>query len=283
MEIRLTSSGKSSHSPQNSNRSARKARHTWRKSVIEWSSCQCSMTLIWKGKTKSMPRHLTMDTRHSWDLEKKASGVKDMQPIMVASGIFMFHKWWETSRIPDIRHSKVISLLDRGILKKKNNRDTNHFNGEHCNIDLLYRTVHSANQLCIYGAVTKWCGTNSGEASQSRLESTRKTCPEIQVKQEDFKSLVDIPRLPHASGNRMLQNLKDFSSMPFMSKIEYLRTTAKFYHPIKKGNYYATTTLDDDGWGKTHVNVQRIYSAQKPRGFKAIRINRCKKRNWSSF
>ena len=38
--------------------------------------------------------------------------------------------------------------------------------------------------------------------------------------------------------------------MPFMSKMEYLRTTAKFDHPIEKGNYYVTTTLDDDGWGK---------------------------------
>ena len=98
-----------------------------------------------------------------------------------------------------------VSPLGRGILKTKNIRDTIHFNGEYCNIDLLHWTVHSANQLCIYGAVTKRCGTNSGEASQSRLDSTRKTSPEIQIKHEDLKSLVDIPRLPHASGNRMLQ------------------------------------------------------------------------------
>ena len=73
---------------------------------------------------------------------------------------------------------------------------------------------------------------------------------EFQIKQEDLKSLVDMPRPPHASGNRMLQNLKDFNSMPFMSKIEYLRTAAKFDHPIEKGNYYVTSTFDDDGYGK---------------------------------
>ena len=140
------------------------------------------------------------------------------------------------------------SPLGHGIFKKKNKRDTNHFNGEYCNIDMLYSTVHSANQLCIYGAVTKWCGTNSGEASQSRLESTRKTSPEIQIKQYVLWSLVDIPRLPHASGNRMLQNLKDFNSMPFMSEIEDLRTTANFYHPIEKGYHYVTTIVEDDGW-----------------------------------
>ena len=48
----------------------------------------------------------------------------------------------------------------------------------------------------------------------------------------------------------MLQNLKDFNSMPFMSKIEYLRTTAKFYHTIEKRNDCVTTTLEDDGWRK---------------------------------
>ena len=45
---------------------------------------------------------------------------------------------------------KAISPLGRGILKRKNNRDTIHFNGVYSNIDLLYRTVHSANQLCIH-------------------------------------------------------------------------------------------------------------------------------------
>ena len=145
---------------------------------------------------------------------------------------------------------REVSPLGRGILKKINNRDTIHFNGECGNKNFLYRTDHAANQLCIYGAVSKWCGPNSGEASRSRSKSARKMSQELQIKQEDLKSLVDIPRLPHASGNRMLQNLKDFNSMPFISKIEYLRTTAKFYHPIETGNYYVTTTLDDDGWGK---------------------------------
>ena len=51
--------------------------------------------------------------------------------------------------------------------------------------------------------------------------------------------------------------------MPFMSKIEYLRTTAKFYHPIEKGNFNLTTALDDDGWGKSHLDVQGENSAQK--------------------
>ena len=176
-----------------------------------------------------------------------------------------------------------ISPLGRGILEKSNNRDSIHFHGEYGNIDLLYRTVHAANQLCIYGAVSKWCGPKSGEASQSTPESARKMSPEIHIKQEDVKSLVDIPRLPHASGNRMLHNLKDFNLMPFIGKIEYTRTTAKFYHPIERGNYYVSPALDDDGLGKRSSMCKEYTAHQKPRGFKAIRINWCRKRNWSSL
>ena len=88
--------------------------------------------------------------------------------------------------------------------------------------------------------------------------------PGIQIKQEDLKSLVDMPRLPHASGNRLLQNVKDFNSMPFMSNIEYLRTAGKFYHPIEKENNYVTTTLDDDGWRK-RTSICKEHTAPRNR------------------
>ena len=87
-----------------------------------------------------------------------------------------------------------------GILKKRNNRDTIHFNGEYGNTELPHTQDSSCREPAL-GAVSKWCGPNSGDASQSRPESVRKMSPEIQMKQEDLKSLVDIPRLPHASGN----------------------------------------------------------------------------------
>ena len=49
-----------------------------------------------------------------------------------------------------------ISPLSRGKLKRKNDRNRIHFNGKFYNIDLLYKTAQSANQLCTNGAVTKW-------------------------------------------------------------------------------------------------------------------------------
>ena len=79
-----------------------------------------------------LPRLNTMfGSSHSLDQEKKASGIKDMQPILVANGIFVN---FENSRHPLFQG---ISPLGRGILKKKINRDTNHFNEEYCDIYLL--------------------------------------------------------------------------------------------------------------------------------------------------
>ena len=98
---------------------------------------------------------------------------------------------------------------------------------------------------------------------RSKSKQTRKYSQDItrnSNKEEDLKSWVDIPRLPHASGNRMLQNLKDFNSMPFLSKIEYLCATAKFYHPIEKGTTMLQLLLmmtDGENPHQCAENVQR--------------------------
>ena len=36
--------------------------------------------------------------------EKEARGIKDMQPIMVANGIFVCHRWWKISRTQDTQY-----------------------------------------------------------------------------------------------------------------------------------------------------------------------------------
>ena len=47
-----------------------------------------------------------------------------------------------------------------------------------------------------------------------------------------------------------------------MSKIEPLRTAAKFYHPVEIGNYYITTLLEDDGW-RRRTSMCREYTAPR--------------------
>ena len=78
------------------------------------------LVLLLQGRSKS---NSSTDTWHSWDPEKRASGVKDMQPIMVANGIFVL----QNSGHPAFRG---LSPLGCGLLQKKNNRDTIHFNGK---------------------------------------------------------------------------------------------------------------------------------------------------------
>ena len=62
-------------------------------------------------------------------------------------------------RFKDTGHTvfKSIFALGRGILEQKNNRDTIHFNADASNTELLFRIIHSVNQLSFYGAVSNWC------------------------------------------------------------------------------------------------------------------------------
>ena len=53
---------------------------------------------------------------------------------------------------------RVTSTLNREVLNRTCGRCTVHFNAESSNAELSFRTIHSANQLCIYGAVASWCG-----------------------------------------------------------------------------------------------------------------------------
>ena len=212
-----------------------------------------------------------MDTGHSWDPEKKTSGT-------MIHGSKPEGKWdLRASRMVDdfenSRHPvfKGINSLGRGFLKKKKGKDTIHFNGEHSNIDLLFRTVHSANQLCTHGAVTKRCetqsGTDSGKKTHYESESARRKSREIDMKREELKSLVDIPKLPLALGNRMPQNVDNFESMSRGGQIEFLRTPAGFYHPVevKLEEFllqFVTKMTDGEG---AHLCVKNAQSSEKTR------------------
>ena len=63
----------------------------------------------------------------------------------------------------------------RELRSKREGKKTIHFNGSHDNIELLLRTVISANQLSVYGAVADMCNELSevlkalGETQRTRL------------------------------------------------------------------------------------------------------------------
>ena len=61
-----------------------------------------------------------------------------------------------------------MSALNRGIMRRRKNKDSIHDYGESFNVDLLYRIMHSANQLCVYVAVTNWRETLGRTESEKR-------------------------------------------------------------------------------------------------------------------
>ena len=52
---------------------------------------------------------------------------------------------------------KGISALNRGMRTRRSGRCAVHFNAASSTTELLFRTIQSANQLGIYGAVSSWC------------------------------------------------------------------------------------------------------------------------------
>ena len=106
-------------------------------------------------------------------------------------GIYSHSKWWNDSKIPVIQYSRVSVLRvvqSCGILKKTNDRDTVHFHADASNSELLFRIIHSVNQLSIYGAVLIWCeqfGLIEEEMVQERPQNSLLPYFSSQFKREE--------------------------------------------------------------------------------------------------
>ena len=229
------------------------------------SSCLCSTTSI--GQEKEMmefvfriqkkSRNSRKDSRkdigRSSVLERKRSGME----------LFLYTpegKWDSTvaqmvERFKDTGHPefKSISALSRGILKKKNNRDTIHINADASKTELLFRIIHSVNQFSIYGAVSNWCekfGLIADERGQERIhEKGESVTKEILkgVNSQEVNSLV--PPRP-AYGNRSRGNIQDFESLSETNRFTRVCEDAIFVHRVASGMSYKTRLDEDDGFGQ---------------------------------
>ena len=133
---------------------------------------------------------------------------------------------WDTTatqmveRCKDTGHPEIksISALSRGILKKKNNRDTIHFNADASNTELLFRIIHSVNQLSIYGAVSNWreqFGLTEEEKVQEKPPGKKESVTKsvlTSVKSQEVKLLVSSPR--RASGNSLRERFRTSNHCP---------------------------------------------------------------------
>ena len=92
---------------------------------------------------------------------------------------------------------KSISALSRGILKKKKKADTTHFNADASNTELLFRIIHSVNQLSIYGAVSNRCeqfGLTQEEKRQEKQKESVTRGVLTSVKSQEVKLVVLPPK-----------------------------------------------------------------------------------------
>ena len=131
----------------------------------ESSSCQCSMTSIRRREAMQedvfqIPNKSRITPRGHWTF----LGPRDEKKWYGALSYTLEGKWNSIAtqmvgRFKETGHAvfNSISALSRGILKRKGSRETTRFNADSSNTELLFRTIHSANQLSIYGAVSSWC------------------------------------------------------------------------------------------------------------------------------
>ena len=107
---------------------------------------------------------------------------------------------------------KSTSALSRGVLKQRIGRCTIHFNGDSMNTELLFQTVHSVNQLSVYGAVANCChqfALTDEEKGQVGIIVDNKIL--TLVEPEEVELLVSPPT--QAPGNRMQGGALSFQTL----------------------------------------------------------------------
>ena len=155
------------------------------------SSCQCSTTSIGQEKeTMEFVFRIEKKSRNSRkDVELFLKHLKENGTTAAQ----MVERFKHTGHPVD----KSISALSRVILKKKNNRATRHFNADASNTELLFRIIHSVNQLSICGAVSNWCeqfGLTEGEKG-TRTTSWKERIRDQRCIDKCEITLVSSPRL----------------------------------------------------------------------------------------
>ena len=156
---------------------------------------------------------------------------------------------------------KGISALSRGILKTKKGKNTTHFNGDSTNTELLFQTVHSVNQLSIYGAAANWCkqfGLAEEEKGRDILSADKKMLTSIPP--EEVQLLVSLPTM--ALGNGMRENIVRFETLSSSIQLTQLCEKAHFQHRVTAGKKYKTRPHGDDSW-RTVTTLCREYKCSR--------------------
>ena len=132
---------------------------------------------------------------------------------------------------------KSISALARGILKRKGNRDTLHFTADASITEVLYRTIHSANQVSIYGAVCEEFNQKPIERERERADLENFVAKENEQLLKNVKPQeAQTPRSDDpASGNRLRECLQNFETLKKKHPITEASEDTSFWKRVSIG------------------------------------------------
>ena len=204
---------------------------------------------------------------------------------------------WDSTVTQMVRRSKEtgdpvlksISALSRGILNRKKNRDTTHFNADASNTELLCPTSHSANQLSVYGAVSRFCEEFGQRPNEKEPTSERFVTKENEqllknVKPQEVNSLVQTPRSDNpASGNRLRESLQNFETLEKSNQFTKVCEDASFWKRVSVGMCCKTIADVDDGFWKSNSSMQRVYTPSCRFRFQNLCRNPRTNYNWTSY
>ena len=152
---------------------------------------------------------------------------------------------------------KSISALSRGILKQKTGKTSIHFNRDSMNTELLFQTIHSVNQLSVYGAVVNWCyqlGSTEEEKGTSQYSCGQQDFD--QLKPEEVQLLVSPPT--RATGNRMPERVQSFDELAGKLQLTQLCEKTYFHYLVAAGKQYKSSTKCGRRLGDNYSFVPRI-------------------------
>ena len=153
---------------------------------------------------------------------------------------------------------RASSAFERGKLRSKGGgKKSIHFDGSHENIELLLRTVISANQLCVYGAITDLCY----ELSEDYWASEKPDAPDHVEKMEIPTDLSIAEHFTSAQqrGNLVQEYERKFEQLSEDQKLSKLCSDAS-WKLVERGQYFHTRDTEE---GKEMQHICREYTMSR--------------------
>ena len=128
-----------------------------------------------------------------------------------------------------------------------------HFNADAASTELLFRMIHSVNQLSIYFAVTHWC-EHFGLTEEEK--GTRKTSWKEKIRDQRCINMCEITRSKTfgtssiASGTSLQEHIHNFESLDEVIQFTRVCELALYKHRVSAGRKYQTQPDEVNGFGQ---------------------------------